>query len=90
MDYTITHNQAISRFETTVEGRLAYIDYLLEGQVITFTHTYVSEELEGRGIAAALAKTALGYAAENELKVIPSCSYIRVYMERHPEYKALQ
>jgi predicted GNAT family acetyltransferase len=30
-------------------------------------------------------KTALAYARAQGLKVQPSCSYVRVYMKRHPE-----
>jgi uncharacterized protein len=89
MEHPIFHNKAQSRFELTVGEHLAYIDYLLDNQIIDFTHTWVPKPLEGQGIAASLTKQALAFAADNQLQVIPSCPYIRVYMERHPEYQAL-
>jgi hypothetical protein len=31
----------------------------------------------------------LAYAREQGYKIIPSCSFVRAYMERHPEYDDL-
>ena len=52
-------------------------------------HTIVSPMLGGRGYGSRLVRSALDYARDNGLKVIPSCSFVGVYLERHPEYKAL-
>ncbi len=52
---------------------------------IDMHHTFVPNELRGKGVAAVLAKEALSYAKEQQLKVIPSCSYIAVYLQRHPQ-----
>ena len=54
------------------------------------THTGVPAALEGRGIAAALVKEALTWAQAQGLKVDPICSYVRVYIRRHPEWSSLQ
>ena len=48
-------------------------------------HTGVPPALEGRGIAAAMVRFALSHAREHALKIDPQCSYVRVYMQRHPE-----
>jgi hypothetical protein len=85
----IKDNPAKHRFETEVEGRLAVAEYALDGDMITFTHTIVPSELEGRGIGSALAKAALEVARERGFAVVPRCPFIRGYIERHPEYQAL-
>jgi predicted GNAT family acetyltransferase len=81
----VTHNTAASRFEVLVEGHLCVADYRLAGGVMQMTHTGVPPPLEGRGIAARLVVAALAHARGQGLKVCPSCSYVAVYMRRHPE-----
>jgi uncharacterized protein len=81
----VLHNAAQRRFECTVDGQLCVADYRLSSAVITLTHTGVPPALEGRGIAAALVVAALAHARAQGLKVNPLCSYVRLYMQRHPE-----
>lgn len=89
MEYTIIHNKEAQRFEVEVEGFTASIEYVLADNTINILHTRVPHQVKGRGIAAALTKYVLEYATQNQLKVIPSCSYTNTYIKRHDEYKAL-
>jgi hypothetical protein len=83
------HNEEASRFEAVVDGRLCRADYRMADGVMRIVHTEVAPELEGRGIAARLVRAALAHAEANGLKVEPRCSYVRAYMRRHPETRAL-
>jgi predicted GNAT family acetyltransferase len=85
----VIHNTSESRFEATVDGLLCVADYQLIGKVMTMPHTVVPSALEGRGIAAAMVSAALGWAREQGYKVNPVCSYVRIYMKRHPETQDL-
>ena len=85
----IRHNVAASRFEATVNGQLCVAGYQLVDGVMRMNHTEVPPALEGRGTAARLVQAAFEYAAASGLKVEPWCSYVRVYMKRHPESRAL-
>ena len=85
----IDHNTERQRFETTVEGLLCVCDYRLNAGVATFTHTEVPPALAGRGLAAALVEAALAWARQEGLKVRPACSYVAVYMRRHPQTQDL-
>ncbi len=85
----IRHNTAASRFEATVDGLLCRADYHLVDGVMRMHHTEVATGLEGRGIAGQLVEAAMTYASANGLKVEPWCSYVRTYMKRHPETRAL-
>lgn len=89
-EYRIEHNAAAQRFETTVDGWLCRCDYRLVDGVLHLVHTEVAPALEGRGIAAALVRAALAHAQEQGVKVLPRCSYVRAYMQRHPETNALR
>lgn len=87
----VVHNLDAHRFEAMIDGRLSVADYRLggEGGVITFTHTGVPLEQRGRGIAAALVGAALAWARAQRLRVVPSCSYVARFMQRHPETQDL-
>ena len=81
----IVHNAAALRFEATLAGELAHADYRMDGNVMRMVHTEVPSAFEGQGVAGALVRTALAYAREQRLRVMPACSYVRNYMSRRPE-----
>lgn len=85
----VIRNEAASRFEATVEGRLCIADYRLQNGVMVMPHTVVPQPLQGRGIAAELVRHALDWARAEGLKVAPLCSYVALYMRRHPETQDL-
>lgn len=57
-----------------------------EGNTIIADHTYVSDELRGQGIAGKLFNKLIDYARENQLKIIPECSYVKSKMEKSSDY----
>jgi predicted GNAT family acetyltransferase len=89
MTIAVYHNEARQRFETTVDGLLCVADYQLRSKVMGMTHTGVPPAVGGRGIAAELVRVALAWAEEQGYAVEPSCSYVEVYMRRHPETQKL-
>ena len=48
-------------------------------------HTGVNPDLRGQGLAEKLVLEAVDYARKNKLKIIPFCSYVSVYVGKHPE-----
>lgn len=89
-DLDIQHRPEQGRFEATVEGLRCELDYRLSTGRMHITHTGVPRPLEGRGIAAALVQHALTWARQEQLKVDPVCSYVAVYLRRHPEWHDLR
>lgn len=85
----VRNNVASKRFELETSGRVAFLDYMQAGSNITYTHTEVPPELEGQGLGSSLARYALDYARENNLKIIPICPFVTSYLKRHPEYHSL-
>jgi predicted GNAT family acetyltransferase len=90
MALDIRHLTSAHRFEATVDGFLCELDYQLQDRVMTITHTGVPSEVGGRGIAGELVRTAMDTARREGWKVVPACSYARVWMERHPEFADLR
>ena len=86
---SVEHDSAAERFVLRREGHTAELQYTLQDGVITFTHTGVPAELEGRGIGSQLAHAGLEYARENNLKVASVCWFVSGYIERHAEYQGL-
>lgn len=77
---------ARSRYEAHLDGRVVGVaEYHVAGGSVVFPHTEVEPALEGRGIASLLARRALDDARERGQKVVPACSFFRVYLKRHPE-----
>ncbi|MFT3779155.1 MAG: GNAT family N-acetyltransferase [Ottowia sp.] len=85
----IALNEAARRFELTVDGHVAYEEFERFPGGIAYLHTVVPPALEGRGIGSRLVKHALDYAAAEGLKVRPDCSFVKTYIDRHPEYQGL-
>ena len=85
----ITDNIAEQRFETTVDGRLCVLDYRIRGNTMLLDHTGVPEAVGGRGIASALVQFALDAARARGMDVVPNCSYVVVWITRHPAYADL-
>jgi uncharacterized protein len=87
MKHKVTHDRINQLFVTTVEGKDVYLRYsMIRNDTIVFNFTYVPDELRHRGLAAIVVREGFKYAEENNLKVIPSCTYIQTFVERYPEY----
>jgi uncharacterized protein len=88
-EVSVQHNVAERRFEATVDRHLCVAEYERGDGEIIFTHTYVPTELRGRGIAEKLVRAALEYARAENLRVIPQCSYVAVFIRRNREFVKL-
>lgn len=82
----VTHNPAENRFKSWIDGQLSKLDYKEDDDTIVMMHVGVNPEHRGQGVAGKLTKAGLEYAKEKSLRVIPMCSYVGVYIRRHPEY----
>ena len=85
----ILHDIQKQKFYVVVDGLESHLEYDKMNNVLNLNHTYVPNPLREKGIAGNIVKAALTYAEENNLKIIPSCSYVASYIERHKEYEKL-
>lgn len=76
-------------FEIERNGQVAHLDYAIEGKVIALLHTEVPHELRGQGLGSQLAKQALDWARDHQMKVDVVCEFVAIYLKRHPEYSDL-
>jgi predicted GNAT family acetyltransferase len=79
----INHDSSAHRLSTELEGQTALLEYELDGETMSITHTYVPRPIGGRGVAAELMRSALELAAANRWIVKPVCSYAVAYIQKH-------
>jgi predicted GNAT family acetyltransferase len=85
----VIDNPDAERYEAQLDGEVGFLAYSQHGDRIVLIHTEVPSAIEGRGVAASLAKYALEDAHRRHWSVIPSCPYVLSYIRRHPEYLPL-
>ncbi|UTA69737.1 GNAT family N-acetyltransferase [Emticicia sp. 21SJ11W-3] len=77
-------------FVIKLEEDMAFQEYIQTDTDLVITHTEVPKAMEGKGIGSILAKNALKYAEENNLKIMPLCPFMAAYMRKNYEtYKHL-
>jgi predicted GNAT family acetyltransferase len=78
------------RYEITADGEAAgYAEYILTGELVTFTHTEIDPAFEGRGLGGALVRGALDDVRSRDLAVLPLCPFVKGWIQRHREYADL-
>lgn len=86
----VTNAEAASRYEITVDGKLAgFVDYTAGDGVIALVHTEVDDAFGGQGVGGRLAQGALDDIRRQAKSVSPVCPFIKGYIEKHAEYQDL-
>lgn len=86
-DKPLIDNSALQRFELQIDNHIAFIEYKFkDDKLLLLIHTEVPPELEGKGVASAIVQKTLQYAKDNNIKIIPHCSFVLSYLEKHPEW----
>lgn len=85
MPSSVRDNQQLHRFELDADGHITFSEYQRADDTITFLHTEVPKELEGRGIGSALIRGALEIAKGQKLTIKARCPFVAAYIKKHPE-----
>jgi len=88
-DIELVNNKELRQFETTVDGQVAWIEYNKMDDRVFLTHTEVPEQLNGKGVGSLLTKKALDDIENNNLKVVPACSFVKSYIRKNPSYRRI-
>jgi uncharacterized protein len=89
MEEKVIHEKENERFVIYVEGNEVYVEYSMRSNKIDLHHTFTHPALRGKGLAAQVVRAAFEFAKENNLKVIPTCSYAQAFIAKNDEYKKL-
>jgi|SRR5690554_5387662 len=86
-EFTIVAVPENNRYELrdgeTVAG---YVEYTLQPDQITFTHTVVDKAYGGRGLGSKLARHVLDDAASTGKRIVPVCTFIAAYVRKHDDW----
>ncbi len=87
----IFHNGELKRYEIWLdEAKVGHADYSVRPGEIHFVHTEVDPTQQGKNLAAILMRESIADVRETGVsKIVPVCSYVVRYMERHPETQDL-
>ena len=85
----LTDNKAIHNFELLINGQRAFIDYKTKDNKIYLIHTEVPPALQGMGVAEALVEKAFYYIEQQGQKIVPLCTYVKLFLKRHPHWQKL-
>ncbi len=78
-----------NRFYIVTNGMESHMDYEIhEPSTVVFYHTYVPEELRGKGLAKEMIREGLDWAMSEHLEIIPACSAVRRFIDMNDNYKA--
>ncbi len=84
---SLKNNTHRHRFESETDGKLSIVEYQsVDDETLALTHTEVDPSLEGQGVGSKLVESVLQYIEQNNLKIVPLCPFITVYLKRHPDW----
>lgn len=89
MQYDFVDQTDKKRYELHFEDAVAFIDYIIAKGTIYLTHTEVPKGYEGKGIGSIIVKKALEDVKMRELKLVPLCPFVALYLKKNPEWKTL-
>jgi predicted GNAT family acetyltransferase len=90
MEPTVTDAPEDSRYEIRDGDRLlGMAAYQRRGDQVVFTHTEVDSDTEHSGLGSTLVRAALDDVRSKGGTVVAHCSFVRGWIERHPEYQDL-
>ena len=67
----------------------AFLRYRVEGDRLLLVETYTPPQHRGKGAARRLVEMALEYARENNLQVVPICSYSIYYFIKNEDARSI-
>jgi hypothetical protein len=90
MTTEVRDNPTSQRFEIIVDGEVAgFTQYVRRDGKAVFSHTEVGDAYEGQGLASKLVKGALDAVRGWNEPVVPECSYVAGWIDKHPDYRDL-
>lgn len=81
------HNRYVVHYDDEIVGFASYRE-LADG--VHFNHTVVDQAHQGSGVASQLVRFALDdFDRTSKLPLIPDCSYVAAWLNRHTDYQHL-
>ena len=90
MEPTVQDAPDASRYEIRDgETLLGHADYERRGDTVVFTHTEVDQDSGRSGLGSTLVRAALDDVRSKGGSVVPQCSFVRGWIDKHEDYADL-
>ena len=90
MDASVRNAPDRSRYELVLDGQVIGVaDYRINGDVVLLPHTEVVRHLRGQGYGAQLVRGALDDLRAQGKQVVPTCWYVRQFIDDNERYADL-
>lgn len=87
---SVRWDEQASRYELRVGDELAgVLDVRDSGDRVVLPHTEIDQRRQGQGLGAVLVTAALDDLRERGKPIVPTCWYVREFIDRHPDYADL-
>jgi uncharacterized protein len=86
MNATVVDVPERGRFEIRVDDKVVGLaSYHVDNGTMTLPHTEIDPAVGGRGLGTMLVAAVLDAARDRGVHVLPYCSFVRRYIQQHPE-----
>lgn len=91
MDHVVFFEPESHQFRVHLESEhYAVVKYTVKGDVYSIVSTRVPDALQGKGYGKVMMEAVLTEIERMEGKIIPICSYVVHYLNRHSEWQHLR
>jgi uncharacterized protein len=86
----VHNNQEAGQYEAVLDGDVVgHAFYRLDRDRVVFTHTEVSADAQGQGVASVLIGAALDDVRRHGKLAVPLCPFVVAFLKQHAEYRDL-
>ena len=91
---TVVHDSTGKVFRAlTGQGvEIGHLEYRILGngskKSVEFYHTSTRPEAQGKGVAGKIVEAGLTWALEQKMAIVPSCSYVSLFMRKNPRFNS--
>jgi predicted GNAT family acetyltransferase len=87
--HLVRHDEKNREFIVVIQNKVAALKYrVLPGRDIwDFYSTFVPPELRGHHVGEDLVVYGLNYARKHHHRIIPSCSFVKRFIDENPDYQ---
>jgi predicted GNAT family acetyltransferase len=86
-ELAVQNDRAAGQYELLADGvQLGLAQYQESPTAIAFVHTEIAPEVSGQGLGGVLVRAALDDVRARGLAALPYCTFVRHFIDTHPEY----
>tara|TARA_Y100001956_G_scaffold80358_1_gene95393 strand:- start:1550 stop:1828 length:279 start_codon:yes stop_codon:yes gene_type:complete len=91
MNHVVLFEPELQQFRVFLASdQYATIKYSVENDVYSIVSTRVPDALQGQGYGKVMMEALLPELEKMGVKIVPVCSYVVHYLDRHPEWEHLK